>query len=271
MLGAIAGDIIGSIFENENVKTTEFALFSRFSRFTDDTVLTVAIADAVMHREQHAFRLLDNYHARQAYRTRLRLHGRRYPNAGFGHNFSKWLASHTARAYRSYGNGSAMRVSPIGFAFETLEDVLREAKLSASVTHNHPHGIRGAEAVASAIFLARTGNDKSTIKHYIQQRFSYNLNQTLTSIRPNYTFDSSCQGSVPQAIIAFLESEDFEDAIRNAISIGGDSDTIACIAGGIAQAFYGKVPSHIASQVKLLLDGQLKSVVNEFCERYGCR
>lgn len=169
MLGAIAGDIIGSVYENENIKTTEFPLFSRFSRFTDDSVLTIAIADAVLHREKHPWRLIDNFRARQTYRDSLRLHGRRYPNAGYGHNFKRWLASDTARAYRSYGNGSAMRVSPIGFAYDSLNDVLREAKLSASVTHNHPQGIRGAQAVASAVFLARTGNDKLAIKTSLYQ------------------------------------------------------------------------------------------------------
>ncbi len=203
MLGAIAGDIIGSIYENENIKTTEFPLFSRFSRFTDDTVLTIAIADAVLRREKHTLRLIDNFQARQTYRDSLRLHGRRYPNAGYGHNFNQWLASDTTRAYRSYGNGSAMRVSPIGFAFDSLNEILREARLSASVTHNHPQGIRGAQAVASAIFLARTGNDKRTIKMYVQQKFGYDLDQSLDSIRQTYTFDSSCQGSVHRQSLPF--------------------------------------------------------------------
>jgi ADP-ribosylglycohydrolase len=269
MLGAIAGDIIGSVFENENVKTTDFALFSRFSRFTDDTVLTVAIADAVLHRRKYSIRLVDGMHARKTYGQRLKLYGRRYPNVGYGYLFCKWLASDSLRGYRSYGNGSAMRVSPIGYAFDSLAEVLREAKLSALVTHNHPQGIRGAQAVAAAVFLARTGNDKLFIKQYIQQRFGYQLDQSLASIRSHYTFDSSCQGSVPQAIIAFLESESFEDAIRKAVSIGGDSDTIACIAGGIAHAFYGDIPPHIMGRVRLLLDGQLKPVADEFSAKYS--
>lgn len=268
MLGAIAGDVIGSVFESENVKTTDFPLFSRFSRFTDDTVLTVAIADAVLHRRKHPISFVDNLHSRKTYGFRLKLYGRRYPNAGYGHLFTQWLASDSLRGYRSYGNGSAMRVSPIGCAFDNLEEVLREARLSALVTHNHPEGIRGARAVAAAILLARTGKDKLFIKQYVQQRFGYRLDQSLASIRPHYTFDSSCQGSVPQAIIAFLESESFEDAIRKAISLGGDSDTIACITGGIAHAFYGEVPDHILGRVRLLLDGQLKPVIDEFNAKY---
>lgn len=268
MFGAIAGDIIGSVFENENVKTTDFQLFSRFSRFTDDTVLTVAIADAVLHRNIHPVRWLDRFQARKTYGIRLKLYGRRYPYAGYGTLFSQWLASDTLNGYRSYGNGAAMRVSPIGFAFDTLDEVLREARLSAVVTHNHRQGTRGAQAVAAAIFLARTEHSKAHIKQYIQQRFGYRLDQRLADIRPGYTFDSSCQGSVPQAMMAFLESEDFEDAIRKAISLGGDSDTIACITGGIAQAFYGEIPSHIIGRVRLLLDGQLKPVLDTFNAKY---
>ncbi len=268
MWGAIAGDIIGSVFENENVKTTDFPLFSQFSRFTDDTVLTVAIADAVMRRTPHPIKVVDLLLAPKTYAFRLRLYGRRYPNVGYGQLFQKWLASDTTHGYQSYGNGSAMRVSPIGFAFDTLDDVLREAKLSAIVTHNHPEGICGAQAVAAAVFWARTTKDKETIRQMIQDRFNYRLDQSLDAIRPSYQFDSSCQGSVPQAITAFLESENFEDAIRKAISLGGDSDTIACIAGGIAQAFYGEVPPHILGRVRLLLDGQLKQLADQFTARY---
>lgn len=268
MLGAIAGDIIGSVFETENIKSTDFPLFSRFSRFTDDTVLTVAIADAVLHRDKHPIRFVDSFHARKTYGTRLKLYGRRYPHVGYGQMFIRWLASDALRGYGSYGNGSAMRVSPIGCAFDSLEEVLREARLSARVTHNHREGIRGAQAVAAAVFLVRTGKDKSYLKQYIHQQFGYRLDQTLDSIRAHYTFDSSCQGSVPQAITAFLESENFEDAIRKAISLGGDSDTLACMAGGIAHAFYKEIPPHILGPVRLLLDGQLKPVVDAFNVRY---
>lgn len=269
MLGAIAGDIIGSVFENENIKTTEFDLFSRFSRFTDDTILTIAIAEAILHRQTRTNRLIDNYYAHQTYASSLKRYGRHYPDAGYGQMFSNWLKSDTLRGYRSYGNGSAMRVSPVGFAFDTLDDVLREARLSAAVTHNHRQGIRGAQATAAAIFWARTGSDKTIIKHLIEQRFGYRLDQRLTDIRPHYKFDSSCAGSVPPAIIAFLESDDFESAIRNAISLGGDSDTIACITGGIAQAFYSEIPAHILGPVRLRLDGQLKMVIDEFNARYS--
>jgi ADP-ribosylglycohydrolase len=211
MLGAIAGDIIGSIYENEAIKTTEFPLFSRFSHFTDDTVLTVAVAEAILHRRVHPVRLIDFFVARKTYGSQLKRYGRLYPHAGYGQMFTEWLASDTLRGYRSYGNGSAMRVSPIGFAFNSLGEVLREARLSAVVTHNHRQGIRGAQAIAAAVFLARTGQDKTQIKQYVEHHFGYRLDQSLDSIRPHYAFDSSCQGSVPQAIMAFLESENFEE------------------------------------------------------------
>lgn len=182
--------------------------------------------------------------------------------------FNEWLSNREQKPYRSYGNGSAMRVSPIGFAFNSIDEVLREAKRSAVVTHNHREGIKGAQAVASAVFLARTGCSKKDIRQYIEKKFHYNLNQRLEDIRPYYKFDSSCQGSVPQAIIAFLESENFEDAIRNAISIGGDSDTIACITGGIAQAFYKEIPVYIVDKVRFILDSGLKRVLDSFNDRY---
>jgi ADP-ribosylglycohydrolase len=183
--------------------------------------------------------------------------------------FSRWLRSDSLRGYGSYGNGSAMRVSPIGFAFDDLETVQREAKLSAVVTHNHREGIKGAQAIAGAVFLARTGADKASIKDYITSTFKYDLGKRLDDIRPTYTFDASCQGSVPQAITAFLESDDFEDAIRKAISLGGDSDTIACMTGSIAQAHFGTVPSHMANRTRLLLDPALKQVIDTFNAEYG--
>ncbi|HEX3050482.1 MAG TPA: ADP-ribosylglycohydrolase family protein, partial [Aggregatilineaceae bacterium] len=187
----------------------------------------------------------------------------------YGASFEKWFKSDSRRGYGSYGNGSAMRVSPIGLAYDRLETVLREARLSAIVTHNHREGIKGAQAVASAVFLAKNGESKAAVRKYIEQRFRYDLHQRFDDIRPGYQFDSSCQGSVPQALIAFLESDDFEDAIRKAISLGGDSDTIACIAGGIAHAYYKLIPAPIASRAKLLLDGSLKPVFNEFNARFG--
>ena len=255
MLGAIAGDIIGSIYERNGIKTKDFPVFSPGCRFTDDTVLTVAIADAILNGGEYAERLKQYY--------------RRYPKAGYGKSFRDWGESDSSEPYNSWGNGSAMRVSPVGFAFDNLDTVLREAKRTAEVTHNHPEGIKGAQATAAAVFLARTGNDKAAIKSYIETTFNYNLEQTLNQIRPSYRFDVSCQGSVPQAIIAFLESTDFEDAIRNAVSLGGDSDTIACIAGGIAQAFYNGVPEPIAQQALGYLDDYLRGVTLEFMSRYA--
>jgi len=250
MIGAIAGDIIGSVYERHNIKRTDFPLFDPWSRFTDDTVLTVAIADAIL--------------TGSSYVDKLKEYFRYYPDAGYGPGFRRWAASERITPYYSQGNGSAMRVSPVGFAFDTLEQVLEEAKKSAEVTHNHPEGIKGAQATASSIFLARTGKSKKEIKVFIESTFGYNLSEPLDEIRKYYRFDVTCKGSVPEAITAFLESNDFEDAIRKAISIGGDSDTIACIAGGIAEAYYGKIPDHIQRSVFLFLDERLKRVIQEF-------
>jgi ADP-ribosylglycohydrolase len=179
------------------------------------------------------------------------------------------LASEKPKPYGSYGNGSAMRVSPVGFAFDTIEKVLAEAKRSAEVTHNHPEGIKGAQAVASAIFLARQRKAKEEIRLYAEETFGYDLHQTLAEFRPDYDFDETCQGSVPQSIIAFLESTDYEDAVRKAVSLGGDSDTMACIAGGIAQAYYGIIPSYIIREARLTLDSDLLAIVDEFNRRFG--
>ena len=254
MLGAIAGDIIGSVYEWDNIKTKQFPLFRPESRFTDDTVLTVAIADAILNQVD--------------YTASLKQYHQWFPNAGYGRTFKDWAGSSRREPYNSWGNGSAMRVSPVGYAFDNLEQVLQEAKHSAEVTHNHPEGIKGAQATAAAIFLARTEQSKSEIKTYIESMFAYDLSQELDAIRPAYRFDVSCQGSVPQAITAFLESTDFEDAIRNAISLGGDSDTIACIAGSIAEAFYGGVPDTITRETMARLDQRLIDVVEAFTTRY---
>ncbi|HEY9767879.1 MAG TPA: ADP-ribosylglycohydrolase family protein [Coleofasciculaceae cyanobacterium] len=254
MIGALAGDIIGSIYEGNNITTKEFPLFSPGCRFTDDTVLTIAVADV----------LLDG----GSYTERFKDYCRRYPNAGYGMNFRNWALSNRTEPYNSWGNGSAMRISPIGFALKDLDSALQEAKRSAEVTHNHPEGIKGAQATAAAIFLARTEKDKKLIKSYIETTFGYDLNFSLDQIRPNYQFLVSSQRSVPEAIVAFLESTGFEDAIRNAISIGGDSDTIACIAGGIAQAFYGGVPEAIAQRALNILDEPLRQVTETFMNEY---
>ncbi|WP_427156919.1 ADP-ribosylglycohydrolase family protein [Aliinostoc sp. HNIBRCY26] len=260
MLGAIAGDIIGSVYEGYGLKTKDFPLFGRQSRFTDDTVLTVAVADMILHTDQ--------FPSSSLYIDQLHWYYNRYQYAGYGRNFSNWAKSHSRQPYNSFGNGAAMRVSPIGFAFDDLETVLREAKHSAEVTHNHPEGIKGAQATAAAIFLARQGYHQTVIKSYIQANFGYNLEATLDQIRPTYQYDASCPGSVPQAIIAFLESTSFEDAIRNAVSLGGDSDTIACITGGIAQAYYGGVPQAIAQQTLAHLDEYLCTITEKFIDKY---
>lgn len=254
MLGAIAGDIIGSVYESDNIKTKEFPLFDPRCHFTDDTVLTVALADAILNE--------------RVYSTFMKSYVHRYPNAGYGASFYRWALSTGDQPYHSYGNGAAMRISPVGWAFDRLEEILEKARQFTEVTHNHPEGIKGAQAIAAAIFLARTGRSKEEIRSYIETTFHYDLSRTLDEIRPRYVFDASCQGTVPQAIRAFLESRDFEDAIRNAISIGGDSDTLACIAGGIAEAFYGGVPRLISEKVWEILDEDLRDVILKFRNKY---
>jgi len=256
MLGAIAGDIIGSIYEHNPIKTTEFPLFGHYSTFTDDTVLTIAVAYAILENMD--------------YTTLLKYFGRKYPDAGYGMFFYRWMFASKSEPYNSWGNGSAMRVSPVGFAFDSIEEVLKEAEKSAAVTHSHPEGIKGAQATALAILLARMGNSKTEIKQEISARFSYNLDRTLDQIRPDYSFDVSCQGTIPEAIIAFLESTDFEDAIRKSISLGGDSDTLACITGGIAQAFYKSIPQAIVKEVYERLPVEFQSIIDEFNSRYDC-
>ncbi len=254
MIGAIAGDVIGSVHEGSATKTKKFYLFVPDSTFTDDTVLTVAVADALLRSRDYVDALHDYFHA--------------YPDAGYGGTFWLWASSRRRTPYQSWGNGSAMRVSPVAYAHDTLEDVLEEAKRSAEVTHNHEHGIRGAQAAAAAIFLARTGSSKEQIRRYTEETFGYFLDERLADLRPTYCFDVSCQGSVPQSILAFLESDSYEDAVRNAISLGGDADTMACITGGIAEAFYGGVPEDIRERTLALLDEPLRRVVEEFVARF---
>jgi ADP-ribosylglycohydrolase len=261
MIGAMAGDVIGSVYERENVKTPDFEpLFHEYSRPTDDTVLTAAVAEWILDGAEDGD-LVD----------KLKKYCLRYPQAGYGKTFIGWAMSSDRSPYNSWGNGSAMRVSPVGFAYDTLDEVLRHAERSAAVTHDHPEGIKGAQATATAIFLARTGSGKDDIRKYVESTFGYNLGESIDSIREWYKFDVSCQGSVPQAIRAFLESDGFEDAVRKAISIGGDSDTIACVAGGIAQAFYGGVPDDIRAGTWVRLDGPLREVVREFERRFGVK
>ena len=257
MFGAIAGDVIGSVHEGMGTKIKDFPLFDECSRFTDDTILTVAVASALLTGSDYIDAFHEFFHL--------------YPQFGFGGSFIQWASERQLAPYNSWGNGSAMRVSPIGFAFDSIDEVMYQAKRSADVTHNHPEGVRGAQATAIAILLARKGQSKEDIKKHIEQQFNYNLNDRLDEIRETYKFDVSCQGSVPQSIIAFLESTSYEDAIRNAISLGGDADTMACIAGGIAEAFYGSVPEIIRSQVTELLDPRLRNIVAEFETKYGTR
>ncbi|MBQ9493995.1 MAG: ADP-ribosylglycohydrolase family protein [Oscillibacter sp.] len=262
MYGAIIGDIIGSVYEWDRIKTKDFPLFSPESAFTDDSVMTVAIAKALLRarREGVSFRA--------AAVQEMRSFGRRYPDRGYGGRFHAWLSAETPRPYKSYGNGSAMRVSPCGLIASTLEGAVALGAASAEVTHNHPEGIKGAEAVAAAIWLAKSGADKTEIRAYLQ-RNDYPLDQTLDQIRPHYRFDETCQGSVPEALTAFLESESYEDAVRNAVSLGGDSDTQAAIAGSVAWAFYGRgglTPDMDALRRKAesLLPDDMLTVIHEF-------
>ena len=250
MLGAVAGDIIGSVHEFLQEKSMDFPLFVDGSRFTDDSVLTIAVADCLLTGATY----VDRFHE----------YTRRYPDRCYGAGFHHWVESGSRQPYGSWGNGSAMRVSPVGFAKATLEDVLREAKRCAEVTHDHPEGIRGAQATAAAVFLARQGESKAKIREVIQDSFGYDLSRSIADIRPTYSFDVSCQGTVPEAIIAFLDSTDFEEAIRLAISLGGDADTLACITGGIAEAFYGGVPAAIAEEAMARLDDDLRDTVVRF-------
>jgi ADP-ribosylglycohydrolase len=254
MLGAIAGDVIGSVYEHHRIKTTDFPLFQAHSHFTDDTVLTVAVADAILRQAD--------------YGETLKAFGRRYPDAGYGSSFYNWLMAAQSQPYHSWGNGAAMRVSPVGFACATAERVLAEAERTAAVSHNHPEGIKGAQAAALAVFLARHGASKEAIRADIAARFGYDLHRTVDDIRPGYTFDVSCQGSVPEALIAFLDSTSYEDAVRQAISLGGDSDTLACIAGGVAQAFYREIPAPIVREVRDRLPAEFLQVIDRFEAAY---
>ncbi|MFP4018941.1 MAG: ADP-ribosylglycohydrolase family protein [Bacteroidales bacterium] len=254
MIGAIAGDIIGSRFEVIPTKSRDFELFSSLSRFTDDTVMTVAVADSIL--------------TGNSYKSNFLLYGKKYPDAGYGGNFIKWLFGDITGPYNSYGNGSAMRVSPVGFAFKSREKVLDEAKATAEITHDHPEGIKGAQAIALAAYLADAQYNKKQIKEEIEKEFGYDLGRTIDEIRPHYSFEVSCQRSVPESIIAFLESEDFVSAIRNAVSLGGDSDTMACMAGAIAQAYYKRIPGEIVKSVYNRIPDEFKKVIILFEEKF---
>lgn len=258
MLGAIIGDIIGSVYEFHNIKITDFPLFSERSRFTDDTVMTIAVSIGI--REGYC----DPDLSKEKIITAMHDLGSYYKRAGYGRRFWHWLKDNEHEPYGSYGNGSAMRVSSVAWAYSQLDDVEKYAEISAAVTHNHPEGIKGAQATAAAIFLGRTGKSKEDIKSYIVSRYGYDLTRTLDEIRPGYTFDVTCQGSVPEAIIAFLEGNDFEDTVRKAVSLGGDSDTIAAIAGSIAEGFYGDIPEWIKEEAKNRLTDRLRAPLEAF-------
>jgi ADP-ribosylglycohydrolase len=254
MLGAIAGDIAGSTHEHRRVETRDFPLFTRDSRFTDDTVLTVATAHAILTDGDYGAA----YHG----------FGNRHPHAGYGGRFRDWLRSRAPQPYNSWGNGSAMRVSPVGWAFDTEEDVLREAERSARVTHDHAEGIAGAQVVALGIFLARQHVSRNDIGRALSERFGYDLSRTVSDIRPGYHFDVSCRGSVPEAMTAFLGASDVEGAIRDAIWLGGDADTQAAIAGSLAEAWHCGVPATLRDEVRARLSDDLLDVTDRFAARY---
>ena len=255
MIGAIAGDIIGSVYEVRPTKRKDFEWFPPDATFTDDTVLTVAVADALLGGGDYA--------------QTIKAYAKRYPMRGYGGGFLRWVRSPGYEPYNSFGNGSAMRVSPVACAFDSLDEVLHEARRTAECTHNHPEGIKGAEAVALAVFLARQGQDREAIRQAVQDRCGYDLSRTVDEIRPVYSPDVTCQGSVPQALIAFLASTSFEDAVRNAVSLGGDADTQACIAGALAEACYKTIPRSILAETRRRLADPLWCTTLEFYRRYG--
>lgn len=254
LLGGIAGDIIGSIYEFNPVRFKDFELFKSNSTYTDDTVMTIANAEWLLSKGV----LMDI----------MRKYGHKYPGAGYGGMFYDWLKSRCPKPYNSFGNGSAMRVSPVGWAFDTLEETLEAAKQSAEITHNHLEGIKGAQATAACIFMARTGKSKQEIKEYVETKFGYDLSRTSNEIRPTYQFNESCQGTVPESIIAFLESTDFESAIRLTVSLGGDADTMGAITGAIAEAYYNVIPEHIKNEVLKRLPEEFINVLWEFYNRF---
>lgn len=259
MLGAIFGDMVGSTYEFHPTKDYDFQLLTPDTRFTDDTVMTLAVAKAIMDTYGE-----EDDVVKEAVVKNMQHYGRKYHDAGYGGRFYYWLDEKDPQPYNSYGNGSGMRVSSVGWVFPSLDYTLHMAKLTAEVTHNHEEGIKGAQAIAAAMYLARKGRDKEFIKDYIANTFRYNLDRTLDDIRPDYAFDVTCQGSIPEAIIAFLESDSYEDTIRKAVSLGGDADTQACIAGAIAEAYYGDVPESFKQETLNRLPADLSQIAEDF-------
>ena len=258
IIGAIAGDIIGSSREFRPIKRKKFSLFNDYSIFTDDTVMTLAIASWLIKDKTSTKTLV----------SEIKCFGLKYPDAGYGGMFINWLFQENPNPYGSWANGSAMRVSPVAWVADSLSETQRLAEMSANVTHNHPEGVKGALATADAIYLARIGSSKDEIKQHIEYSYGYDLDRKIDDIRPNYKFDVSCSGSVPESIICFLEASDFEDTIRNAVSLGGDADTQAAIAGSIASAYW-EVPAKISAKSLYILDENLLEVFIKFMDMYG--
>lgn len=256
MLGALVGDMIGSPYESHNVKSTDFKLFTEWTRFTDDSVMTLAVAKWLLEDREHTPLMLVSC---------MQELGQRYPRVGYGGNFEWWLRQDEPKPYNSWGNGAGMRVSPVGLYAKTLDEALALAALTASVSHNHPEGVKGAQAIATSVFLCKQGKSKQEIKDYVERTFGYDLHRTIAEIRPRYVFDVSCQGSAPEAIIAFLEGNSFEEVIRLAISLGGDSDTIGAMSGAIAACMY-PIPDEIAERCDSILTEDLREIKEKFCE-----
>ena len=254
LLGAVAGDVIGSAYEWHPTKSMDFELFTPHADFTDDTVMTLAVADWLLNGGDLAC-IMQSY-------------GRRYPHRGYGGRFRTWLGERHPQPYMSFGNGSAMRVSPVGLYASTLEEALELARISASVTHDHPEGIKGAQAIAACVYLRKAGRNEEEIKKYVVQEFGYDLDIRLEDIRDHYTFDVTCQGTVPESIIAFMESTDYESAIRLTVSLNGDADTMGAITGGIAEAFYKEIPAHIEEEVMKRLPDEFIEVMKRFYKKY---
>lgn len=269
MLGAVYGDIIGSYYETHCTKEYDFDLFPAGASFTDDTVLTAAVCDAILYNSRNAGDFFDKRLRAKEYAYRYKQYFSRYPNAGFGNMFRRWAQGSALQKQNSYANGGAMRVVPIAYAYDSLEEVCLQAKLSCLYTHHHREAVQAAQAVASAVYMALHGGDKPAIRAYIEKTYRYDLQMSLTDLRGSYVFDSRASYSVPPAILAFLESTDYESAVRNAVSLGGDADTMACIAGGIAQAYYKEIPDYISAKCNRLLDSGLKDIFRRFCEKYS--